>query len=205
MADVVIGKVGLTPKGVYNASTTYDILDVVRYGVDSWVSKVNNNTGHAPAEGDYWQKMTDAYNSAEGAIAVQQAANSAAAAANALTAMQTAIESLPDGTAVTATVAEHTVELQDKPDYDAIFNADADDADFDKLPKLCGQPMILFGNGTPQEAIVPDNWIQFLDGGYNWNGTPSALGQQYVNTAASSGAHYVSVRNGEFGLKWVNS
>lgn len=75
---------------------------------------------------------------------------------------------------------------------------------FSSIPMLCGQPMILFGNGTPQESIVPINWIQFLDGGYNWTGLPSALGQVYINTAVNSGGHYTAVWNGNI-LKWVNS
>lgn len=75
---------------------------------------------------------------------------------------------------------------------------------FSSIPMLCGQPMILFGNGTPQESIVPINWIQFLDGGYNWTGLPSALGQTYINTAVNSGGRYTAVWNGNV-LKWVNS
>ena len=46
---------------------------------------------------------------------------------------------------------------------------------YNSIPLLCGQPMILFGAGTPQESIVPTNWIQFnpeTGEGYNWNGTP---------------------------------
>ena len=62
------------------------------------------------------------------------------------------------------------------------------------LPLLCGQPTTLFGNGTPQEAIVPDNWIQFADGGYNWNGEPSAVGQRYINVA-SGGVEYIAIRS----------
>ena len=73
--------------------------------------------------------------------------------------------------------------------------------DFESLPLLCGQPMKLYGNGTPQEAVVPDNWRQFADGGYNWNGTPSALGQEYINYA-SGGGKYEAVRDGAWGLKW---
>lgn len=75
---------------------------------------------------------------------------------------------------------------------------------FSSIPMLCGQPMILFGNGTPQESIVPTNWIQFLDGGYNWTGLPSALGQTYISTAVNSGGRYTAVWNG-YVLKWVNS
>lgn len=81
------------------------------------------------------------------------------------------------------------------------------DGDCPSLPMLCGQPMTLFGAGTPQEAVVPINWIQYdpeTEEGYNWIGTPSALGQFYVNTSVSTGGLYVSVRDGEYGLKWVN-
>lgn len=79
---------------------------------------------------------------------------------------------------------------------------------------FCGQPPILYGKGTPQEAIVPDNWEQLhfeedengeiVERGYNWNGQPSALGQQYINTTVTSGGKYIAVRDGEFGLKWQN-
>mgnify|MGYP004682049983 CR=1 FL=1 len=76
------------------------------------------------------------------------------------------------------------------------------------LPLLCGQPPILFGAGTPKESIVPDNWNQYdptTGEGYNWNGKPSAIGQQYVDTTAASGGRYIAVRDGEWDLKWINS
>ncbi|MGN0930044.1 MAG: hypothetical protein ACI4N3_05375 [Alphaproteobacteria bacterium] len=76
--------------------------------------------------------------------------------------------------------------------------------DFNSIPKLCGQPMVLYGNGVPKDGVVPDNWIQFIDGGYDWNGLPSALGQRYIDTSVSSGGIYESVRDGVFGLKWIN-
>lgn len=75
------------------------------------------------------------------------------------------------------------------------------------LPLLCGQPPILFGAGTPKESIVPDNWNQYdpaTGEGYNWNGKPSAIGQQYVDTTAASGGRYIAVRDGEWDLKWIN-
>lgn len=75
------------------------------------------------------------------------------------------------------------------------------------LPLLCGQPPILFGAGTPKEAIVPDNWNQYdpeTGEGYNWNGKPSAIGQQYVDTTAASGGRYIAARDGEWDLKWIN-
>lgn len=75
------------------------------------------------------------------------------------------------------------------------------------LPLLCGQPPILFGAGTPKETVVPENWNQYdpaTGEGYNWNGKPSAIGQQYVDTTAASGGHYIAARNGEWDLKWIN-
>ncbi len=77
------------------------------------------------------------------------------------------------------------------------------EADFAGLPCLMGQPMKLFGAGTPQNAVIPRNWKQFLDGGYDWNGLPSALGQEYINTAVASGGHYIAVPDGN-NLKWQN-
>lgn len=78
---------------------------------------------------------------------------------------------------------------------------------YNSLPMLAGQPAILFGAGTPQEAIVPDNWQQFdpeTGEGYNWTGVPSAIGQQYINTTATTGGRYIAVRDGYYGLKWLN-
>ncbi len=75
---------------------------------------------------------------------------------------------------------------------------------FNSIPLLCGQPMILFGAGTPQESIVPTNWIQFnpeTGEGYNWNGTPSAEGQTYINTASDTNGHYTAVKSG-YNLIW---
>ena len=75
---------------------------------------------------------------------------------------------------------------------------------YNSIPLLCGQPMILFGAGTPQESIVPTNWIQFnpeTGEGYNWNGMPSAEGQTYINTAADTNGHYTAVKSG-YNLIW---
>lgn len=87
------------------------------------------------------------------------------------------------------------IELQNAPDDRA-------------LPLLCGQPPILFGAGTPKESVVPDNWNQYdpeTGEGYNWNGKPSAVGQQYIDTTVQSGGRYVAARDGEWELKWINS
>lgn len=77
---------------------------------------------------------------------------------------------------------------------------------YSSIPLLCGQPMILFGAGTPQESIVPTNWKQFdpITGeGYNWNGTPSAEGQQYINTSVNTNGRYIACKGG-FNLYWKN-
>ena len=75
---------------------------------------------------------------------------------------------------------------------------------YNSIPLLCGQPMILFGEGTPREEEVPSNWKQFdpITGeGYNWNGTPSAEGQTYINTAADTNGRYTAVKSG-YNLIW---
>ena len=72
------------------------------------------------------------------------------------------------------------------------------------IPLLCGQPMILFGEGTPREEEVPSNWKQFdpiTGDGYNWNGTPSAEGQQYINILADTNGRYTAVKIG-YNLIW---
>lgn len=71
---------------------------------------------------------------------------------------------------------------------------------YDHIPLLGGQPMILFGSGAPVEANVPDNWIGFDDGGFEWIGTPSMIGQQYIDT--TNGEKYVSIKN-NFTLSWL--
>lgn len=103
------------------------------------------------------------------------------------------IEGNVDGFDVRIGSAEEEIVTLQEPDYHDINQA-----------KLCGQPMKLFGAGTPQESVVPDNWIQLADGGYDWNGAPSAIGQEYINTAVASGGHYIAVRDSDMGLKWYN-
>lgn len=98
-----------------------------------------------------------------------------------------------DGLGVRVDSAEEELTILQEPDYHDIGQV-----------RLCGQPMKLFGAGTPQEAIVPDNWHQLADGGYDWNGIPSAIGQEYINTAVTSGGHYIAVRDTNMGLKWYN-
>lgn len=79
--------------------------------------------------------------------------------------------------------------------------------DYASLPLLCGQPMILFGKGTPQQSVVPWNWKQYdpaTGEGYDWNGLPSAIGQQYINDSATSNGRYIAVLQSDGTLKWIN-
>lgn len=79
--------------------------------------------------------------------------------------------------------------------------------DYASLPLLCGQPMILFGKGTPQQSVVPWNWKQYdpaTGEGYDWNGLPSAIGQQYINESATSNGRYIAVLQSDGTLKWIN-
>lgn len=50
---VILGKVSVTPKGEYDRSKTYEILDIVSYNGSSYISKINNNTS-LPTTGT-WQ------------------------------------------------------------------------------------------------------------------------------------------------------
>ena len=47
MAEVVIGKVGLTPKGAYDNTRVYTFLDCVLFSHDSWVCVALNPDGSA--------------------------------------------------------------------------------------------------------------------------------------------------------------
>ena len=92
-------------------------------------------------------------------------------------------------------------------DIDAIIETKLGAPDYNALPLLCGQPPILFGAGTPQEAIVPINWRQFnpeTGEGYNWNGLPSAAGQQYINTSVDTGGRYIAIPGANGALSWKN-
>ena len=118
----------------------------------------------------------------------------------------TALQKLSELTSET-NKALSLLETQAKSLDSAVTNIVHTPVDDSELPTLCGQPPILFGEGTPQEAIVPDNWKQFdpeTGEGYNWNGEPSAAGQQYINTSASTGGRYIAVPSADGGLTWKN-
>lgn len=54
MADA--GRILIIPKGDYDANSTYEKLDLVKYKGTSWLAK-KDVTGVEPSEGEYWQNM----------------------------------------------------------------------------------------------------------------------------------------------------
>jgi len=50
----IVGKIVLMPKGTYDPTATYKVLDWVRYNGVSWVCKVDNTSGVTPVEGTNW-------------------------------------------------------------------------------------------------------------------------------------------------------
>lgn len=48
------GRILIMPKGAYNASTTYEMLDLVTYNGSAWIAK-KTVVGIAPVDGEYWQ------------------------------------------------------------------------------------------------------------------------------------------------------
>ena len=57
MAKQNLGKIIMTPKGVYNNSTAYEFLDVITYNGSSYVCK-QASTGNLPTT-DYWQLLAN--------------------------------------------------------------------------------------------------------------------------------------------------
>lgn len=53
----IAGRVAMIPKGDYDATVTYQILDVVRYNDASYVAK-KSSTGILPTDTEYWMLMT---------------------------------------------------------------------------------------------------------------------------------------------------
>ena len=52
----VAGRVLLLPKGAYDASTTYNLLDFVTYEGSSYVCK-KTSLNHLPTDTEYWQLL----------------------------------------------------------------------------------------------------------------------------------------------------
>jgi len=68
-----------------------------------------------------------------------------------------------------------------------------------------GQPRELYAHDTPAESRIPDNWVQLEDGGYNWTGKPSALGQVYnnVDNLTGAGSIWKAYKKSNYELDWM--
>ena len=58
MSTTVLGKVSMTPKGAWNASTSYEPLDVVSYGGNAFLAR-RTNSNVTPTEGADWQMIAE--------------------------------------------------------------------------------------------------------------------------------------------------
>lgn len=58
MSTTVLGKVSITPKGAWSASTSYEPLDVVSYGGSAFLAR-RANSNVTPVEGDDWQMIAE--------------------------------------------------------------------------------------------------------------------------------------------------
>lgn len=73
-----------------------------------------------------------------------------------------------------------------------------------------GQPRLLImhtlsNNAAPAEANVPENWVDFLHGGYNWIGKPAFVGQQILNvdvTTSGTTNLWIGYRKSDYTLDW---
>lgn len=58
MSTTILGKVSMTPKGAWNAGTSYEPLDVVSYGGSAFLAR-RANSNVTPTEGDDWQMIAE--------------------------------------------------------------------------------------------------------------------------------------------------
>ena len=109
----------------------------------------------------------------------------------------------PDSLAAIAATKFPTLAAQVEEQQETIEELTAELLDSECDPDMkYGQPRLLFGAGTPQASVVPDNWIQLADGGYDWNGYPAFVGQQYINTASATGGYWIAYKKTDYTLAW---
>lgn len=59
MAQYNLGKVSISPRGIYDSSTGYDRLDMVNYDNATYVSTIDNNTDQPSKDSSTWQLIVD--------------------------------------------------------------------------------------------------------------------------------------------------
>ena len=153
MTKTNLGRVMPIDKGEYSSSATYAKLDLVHTADSTYVSKVNNNTGHAVTDTNYWQCYADG----KPATTAAASANAAAAAAN--EAAHTAEEAAADVVTPAEVLAEHIARLEDDVKalterIDKLGDARAKSLTMDVLFKICGRDFYTEGEGAPTTAGV---------------------------------------------------
>lgn len=150
------------------------------------------------------QVSSDANAAKESATKAEAAATSSASD---LSAINRALQELPDGQAVSAKVAEHTIALNElglkteevklviERVVDMVLknlgNLKAVTVDSEDGYKICGVPTILYGEGAPSATVRPTN----LPDDIPWDGYPFYVGQQYINVSATSSGMYYAINN----------
>jgi len=155
-----LGRVMPVDKGAYNAETTYQKLDMVHTSDSTYVSKVDNNTGHAVTDTDYWTCYASGVAASEAAT---NANTKAGLADDAATAANSAAASATAAAALNATPfevsAEHIAKLWEelqalKDRIDQLGDARARSLTLDKLFQICGQDFYTEGSGAPTTAGI---------------------------------------------------
>lgn len=144
MAKTNLGRVMPIDRGEFSSSTTYAKLDLVHTADSTYVSKVNNNTGHAVTDTNYWQCYADG----KPATAAAATANTAAAAATAAAA---------EVIIPAEVLAEHVARLEEevkaiRESADKLGDARARSLTLDTLLKICGKDFYTEGAGAPTTA-----------------------------------------------------
>lgn len=144
MAKTNLGRVMPIDRGEFSSSTTYAKLDLVHTADSTYVSKVNNNTGHAVTDTNYWQCYADG----KPATAAAATANAAAAAATAAAA---------EVIIPAEVLAEHVARLEEevkaiRESADKLGDARARSLTLDTLLKICGKDFYTEGAGAPTTA-----------------------------------------------------
>ena len=206
VADAAVSKANAAQSTADSAASAASTAQSTADSAVSAAASAQSTADSAASAAESAQSTADSAVSA--AASAQSAADKAQSSADKAQSAADAAKSAAENAQNTADNAKAEVESVGS-DKDALIQ-DMEQAvilerkGYNSIPLLCGQPMILFGAGTPQESIVPTNWIQFnpeTGEGYNWNGTPSAEGQTYINTASDTNGHYTAVKIG-YNLIW---
>lgn len=80
MASIILGRVGMLPKGAWSETTTYEKLDVVSNNGNSFVAS-KPSTGIPTTNTEYWMALTENQTFIDDSNAAKEAAQQAAASA----------------------------------------------------------------------------------------------------------------------------